>query len=132
MPYHPKTHDLSDGALQRFVGGEVDVLLCPAVNGFAPERYCGHVEAITRGESAIRIRCSWVAKRTDLSAPDAGAWVGTRFPGGKPYGIDLAVWDVVKADEEGCLVFVHGATGSMATLRPSSSGKTLREEAVGL
>ncbi|MBI2075552.1 MAG: hypothetical protein HYT82_02710 [Candidatus Harrisonbacteria bacterium] len=129
MPYNPKFHDLSDAALQQFVGGELAFLLSAAVSGFAPKRYCGHVVAIAHEGTALRFKFSWIAECVDASAHDA-EWMGVRCPEGAWYEIDLAVWDAVKEKEEGCPEFLHGATGSTATLRPPTSEKLHRAESV--
>ncbi|GEM_PF-5961232 len=132
MPYNPKTCDLTDVALQRFLGGQLEVLVLPALGGLHPRRYRGEVRELAYVGTALRFRFARLLEKQYPLSAENGRWFGGPAPEDKWFTIDLATWDVVKSAEEGSIAFLQGATGSTATLRPATSEKLLKVESVKL
>ncbi|MDO8585339.1 MAG: hypothetical protein Q7R85_04475 [bacterium] len=132
MSYSPKAHDFSEATLAKFVGGQLEVLVLPALGGLHPRRYRGEVRELAYVGTVLRFRFARLEEKQYPLSVEKGKWFGGPAPEDKWFTIDLAAWDVVKSTEAGSIVFLHYATGSMATLRPSASEKLPKAESVNL
>lgn len=116
---------VNDEILNRFIGGQLELLLRRPVGGLRTERYCGEILALRYESPNLYVKFRWLAASNAPDAPGSGLWAYADYAETE-FEFPFALWDIsASKSEEGCLELLHGSTGSAGTLRLPASAKAL-------
>lgn len=128
----PLKTEVNDEILNRFIGGQLELLLRRPVGGFRTERYCGEILALRYESPNLYVKFRWLAASNAPDAPELGLWAYADYAKTE-FEFRFALWDIFASkSEEGCLELLHGNTGSTGTLRLPTSAKLPMGDVIGI